>query len=109
MNPLSAFTYYRRHLKSTLLLLTLIALVTFGVCVMVRLLDSIPENWYNAGLYLTRVSLVSATGPSLDPGVVAQIGTHPDVAQVIQEKGLPMELPPLGGEYHLFGLTEVDM
>jgi ABC-type lipoprotein release transport system permease subunit len=109
MNPLSPFTYYRRHLKSTLLLLTLIALITFGVCVMVRLLDSIPENWYNAELYLTRVSLVSATGPSLDPGVVAQIRAHPDVAQVIQEKGLPMELPALGGEYHLFGLTEADM
>ncbi len=109
MNPLSPFTYYRRHLKSTLLLLTLIALITFGVCVMVRLLDSIPENWYNAGLYLTRVSLVSATRPSLDPGVVAQIRTHPNVTQVIQEKGLLMELPALGGEYHLFGLTEADM
>ncbi len=109
MNPLSPFTYYRRHLKSTLLLLTLIALITFGVCVMVRLLDSVPENWHNAGLYLTRVSLVSAAGPSLDPSVVAQIRAHPDVAQVIQEKGLPMELPPLAGEYHLFGLTKADM
>jgi ABC-type lipoprotein release transport system permease subunit len=109
MNPLSPITYYRRHLRSTLLLLSLIALITFGVCVMVRLPDSIPENWYNAGLYLTRVSLVSAAGPSLDPGVVAQIRTHPDVAQVIEEKGLPMELPALGGEYHLFGLTKADM
>ncbi len=109
MDPLSPLTYCRRHKRQTLLLVVLIALITFGVCVMVRLLDSIPENWYNAGLYLTRVSLVSTTGPSLDPGVVAQIRTHPDVAQVIREKGLPIELPALGGEHYLFGLTEADM
>jgi len=41
MNPLSPFTYYRRHKQSALLLVVLISLATLGVCVMVRLLDAL--------------------------------------------------------------------
>ena len=86
MNPLSPLTYYLRHKRQTFLLMGLVSLMTLGVCVMVRLLDSIPENYQIAGNYLTRVSLVSAAGQALDPGVVAQIRAHPGVAQVVQEK-----------------------
>jgi len=92
-----------------LLLVGLISLMTLGVCVMVRLIDSVWEERYNAELYLTRLSLVSATRTSLDPGVVSQIRTHPDVAQVIQEKSLDMELPQLLNTFHLFGVSEDDM
>lgn len=109
MNPLSPLTYYVRHKRQTLLLLTLVALMTLGVCAMVRLLDSVSENYEIAGNFLTRVSLVSAKGPALDPGIVAQIRAHPDVAQVIQEKGLGISLPPIISEHHLFGVTETDM
>jgi len=109
MNPQSPLTYYIRHKRQTVLLVRLISLMTFGICVMVRLLDSVPENMYIAGSYLTRVSLVSAVGPSLDPGVVSQIRTHPDVSKVIREKGLDITLPPLFGNYHLFGVTEGDL
>ncbi len=109
MNPLSPLTYYRRHRRQTILLMGLVALITLGVCTMVRLLDSVPESMSAAGNYLTRVSLVSATGPTLDPGIVAWIRSHPGVAQVIQEKGLSLELPPFMGEHHLFGVSEVDM
>jgi ABC-type lipoprotein release transport system permease subunit len=109
MNPLSPFTYYCRHKRQTLLLMGLIALMTLGVCTMVRLLDTLPEGRYATANYLTRVSLVSAAGPSLDPGVVTQIRTHPGVAQVIQEKGLQLEAPYIFGEHHLFGVTETDM
>ena len=31
------------------------------------------------------------------------------VAQVIQETGLSLELPPFMGEHHLFGVSEADM
>ena len=44
MNPLSLFTYYRRHKRRTLLMLALVSLTTLGVCVMVRLLDSVVEQ-----------------------------------------------------------------
>jgi len=109
MNPLSPLTYYRRHKRQTLLLVGLVSLMTLGVFAMVRLLDSVPENYQIAGNYLTRVSLVSASGPSLDPGVVAQIRTHAGVAHVIQEKGLDISLPPIISEHHLFGVSETDM
>lgn len=76
---------------------------------MVRILDSVPESMDTAGSYLTRVSLVSAAGPALDPGTVSRIRTHPDVARVIQEKGLSLELPPFIGEHHLLGVSQADM
>ena len=60
-----------RRLPVVLLLIGLVGLMTLGVCTMVRLLDSMPENYQIAGNYLTRVSLVSASGPTLDPGIVA--------------------------------------
>ena len=85
MNPLSPFTYYRRHKRSTLLLMSLIGLTTLGVCVMIRLIDSYTEVQYNSQRYLSQVGLVSAVGSTLDPGVVSQIRAHPDVARVIQE------------------------
>jgi ABC-type antimicrobial peptide transport system permease subunit len=109
MNPLSPFTYYLRHKRSTLLILALISLMTLGVSAMVRLMDSLWEEMYNAERYLTRLSLVSAVGPSLDPGVVSQIRTHPDVAQVIQEKSLDIALPQLLNSSHLFGVSEANM
>ena len=109
MNPLSPLTYYRRHKRQTLLLMALISLMTLGVCAMVRLLDSMPEAYQTASNYLTRVSLVSANGSTLDPSTVAQIRTHPGVAQAIQEKGLGISLPPIISEHHLFGVSETDM
>jgi ABC-type lipoprotein release transport system permease subunit len=109
MNPLSPLTYYRRHKRQTLLLVGLVSLMTLGVCAMVRLLDSVPEGYQTAGNYLTRVSLVSAGGPMLDPGVVSRIRTYPGVAQAIQEKGLDISLPPIISEHHLFGISKTDM
>ena len=108
MRPLSLLTYCRRHVKSTLLLLTLVALMTLGVCTMVRLLDSVPENYEIAGNYLSRISLVSANSSTLDPGVVSRVRAFPGVEQVIQEKGLDISLPPIVSPHHLFGVSEAD-
>jgi putative ABC transport system permease protein len=108
MNPLSPVTYYRRHVKSALLFLAFISLMTLGVGVMVRMVDSIWEELYNAQRYVTRLSLVSAASSTLEAGAVAQIRAHPDVAQVIQEKSLDMGIPQLVNSFHLFGVSEAD-
>jgi hypothetical protein len=109
MNPLSPLTYYLRHKRQTLLLLILISLMTLGISVMVRLPDSFLEHMHYSESYVTRVSLVSAIGPTLDPGLVSQIRSHPDVAQVMQEKGVMVIWPPITGDSHLFGVSESDM
>jgi ABC-type antimicrobial peptide transport system permease subunit len=109
MNPLSPLTYYHRHKQQTLLLLVLISLMTLGVSVMVRLPDSLLEHMYYSEGYATRVGLVLALGKSLDPEIVSQIRSHPDVAQVMHEKGLFITWPPISGDSHLFGVSESDM
>jgi ABC-type antimicrobial peptide transport system permease subunit len=109
MNPLSPITYYLRHKRQTLLLLVLISLMTLGISVMVRLPDSFLEHMYYSESYATRISLVSAIGPTLDPGLVSQIRSHPDVAQVMQEKGVMLIWPPISGDSRLFGVPESDM
>jgi len=110
MNPLSPLTYCRRHKRQTLLLMGLISLMTLGVYVMVGLIDSMWKEMYDAQRHLTRASLVSALGPSLDAGVVSQIRTHPGVEHVIQERGMTIELTSLFFRpVRLFGVTEADM
>jgi ABC-type lipoprotein release transport system permease subunit len=109
MNPLSPITYTLRHKRQTLLLLVLISLMTLGISAMVRLPDSFVEHMYYSESYVTRVSLVSAIGSTLDPGLVSQIRSHPDVAQVMQEKAVMVIWPPITGDSHLFGVSESDM
>jgi ABC-type lipoprotein release transport system permease subunit len=112
MNPLSPLTYYLRHKRQTLLLMSLISLTTLGVCIMVRLLDSGLEQPETTDRYLTRFSTVSALGPSLEPGVVAQIRANPDVAHAILEEGLYVYVPMIGalpGSFRLFGASEADL
>jgi ABC-type antimicrobial peptide transport system permease subunit len=95
MNPLSPFTYYRRHKRSALLQIALISLATVGLFVLVAVLDTIPLR-ANVS-YLTRLSRVVPTGAALDPATVAQIQTHPDVARVIPDNGLWISMPTLFG------------
>ena len=42
MNPLSPFTYYRRHKRNALLQIALISLATVGLYLLVAVLDTIP-------------------------------------------------------------------
>jgi ABC-type lipoprotein release transport system permease subunit len=109
MNPLSAFTYHRRHKGSALLLLALIVLATMALYVMVSVLDSLPTRAHYH--YLTRLSRVfPAGGDSLEPGVVSQIQAHPDVAWVVAENGLSISLPSLIGtdDLRLLGVSQDD-
>ena len=107
MNPLSPFTYYRRHRGQALLLVGLIAALTLGVHTMVGLSDVLFENIRHSTHYLSRMSRLStgetlgwygrpgqaATSGTLDPGIAAQIQAHPDVAAVIPENGLYVSVP----------------
>jgi ABC-type lipoprotein release transport system permease subunit len=109
MNPLSPFTYHRRHKRSALLLGALITLTTTGLYVMAAVLDTIPAR--GQYIYLTKVSRVyPATGDTLEPGVIAQIEAHPDVARVIPDNGLPLAPPTLIGSdlFRLMGVSQGD-
>ena len=109
MNPLSPFTYYRRHKQSALLLVSLITLVTLGVHVMVSVLDSIPMRARVS--YLTRLSRVYPTAASsLEPAVVSQIQSHPDVVRVVPDNGLSISPPTLIGRdnLRLMGVSQDD-
>ena len=112
MNPLSVLTYTRRHWRQALLMVSLIALVTLGISVMVGLLDSLTENIDLLSGQLTRFSLVHpATSDTLDPAVVSRIRAHPDVAQAIQVQRLYINMPlgPATGSWSLLGVSEPDI
>jgi ABC-type antimicrobial peptide transport system permease subunit len=85
MNPLSPFTYYRRHQRHTVLLLSLISLVTAGLYLMIALSWAIfIEPMRLNRMFLTKFSVVLPEGGNeLDPAVVAQVTAHPDVTEVI--------------------------
>ena len=108
MNPLSPFTYYLRHKRSALLQIALISLATIGLFVLVAVLDTIPLR-ANVS-YLTKLSRVVPTGDALDPAIVSQIQTRPDVARVIPDNGLWISMPTLFGtdSQHLMGVSPED-
>jgi ABC-type lipoprotein release transport system permease subunit len=109
VNPLSPFTYYRRHKGSALLLLALITLATLALYLMVSVLDSIPTRAHFH--YLTRLSRVyPASGSAIDSGVVSQIQTHPAVARVVPDNGLSISPPSLIGtdSLRLLGVSQDD-
>jgi ABC-type antimicrobial peptide transport system permease subunit len=109
MNPLFPLTYYRRHKRSTLLLVTLIVLATIGIFMMVAVLDSIPLRAQAS--YLTEVSRVyPKAGDSLGAGIVSQIQVHPHVEKVILSNSLSINYPVLiGGEnLNILGVSPSD-
>jgi ABC-type lipoprotein release transport system permease subunit len=123
MNPLSPFTYYRRHKGQALLLLVLIGSLTLGVYAMVSLTDVVFETMRHSIHYLTRMSrLLPSEGPTLgmtsgissggtlDASIAAQIRAHPDVAAVLPENGLYVGVPiGLVVPVPVLGVTEADL
>jgi ABC-type lipoprotein release transport system permease subunit len=110
MNPLSTFTYYRRHKRSALLLIALVALATLAPYSIVGVLDSLTMQLDFS--YLTHVSLVRPdTNHTLEAGVISQIQAHPDVERVVSDNGLLISVPMLGGMdvMHLIGVSRSDM
>jgi ABC-type lipoprotein release transport system permease subunit len=116
MNPLSPFTYYRRHKRATLLLLVLIGLVTAGLYLAVALLWAISiEPMRSNQMYLSKFSIVYRGRESeSDMAVVAQIRANPDVERAITATyGPGVQLPHVmggGGNYwNFFALMEADV
>jgi putative ABC transport system permease protein len=111
MNPLSPLTFYRRHKKGALLLLSLITLTTLGLYVMVAVLDSL--TLMNAEIsYLKHVSqIIPNIDPLFEPGVISRIQSHPDVERVVPENGLWIDQPALINPYNvsLLGISQDDL
>ncbi len=114
MNPLSPTTFYRRHKRQALLLTVLMALAVTGLYLFIGLFrESYVVPDYTINRYLRKFSLVQPDlANTLDPVVVAQIRTHPDVAQVLPQNNVEIAVPNVGGlafYFRLFGLQEADM
>jgi ABC-type lipoprotein release transport system permease subunit len=90
----------------------LVILVTTGLYVMVGVLDPFVEHTFITIRQLTCFSLVyPATGLSLEPTVTSQIRAHPDVARVIPENGLYVNVPSLVGSnsFRVLGIPETNL
>jgi hypothetical protein len=115
MNPLSPITYYIRHKGNTLLLVGLIALVTAGIEVMAGMAQPILDHNTRSYVgFLSHFGLVRpAVGLELDPAIVSQIRTHPDVARVIPESGsdLVINIPSIvfGASSPILGIRQEDV
>jgi len=116
MNPLSVWTFYRRHKRHAMLLLSLISLVTAGLYLMVALSWAIfIEPVRLNRMFLTKFSVVLPEhGNELDPAVVAQVLANPDVAEVIPTTMYyGLSLPQvMGGEsawLNMLALMEEDL
>ena len=110
MNPLSPFTYYRRHKRSALLLVALITLATMMLYTIVGVLGSLTLQLDFS--YLSRITRVRPdTGQALESGVIPQIQAHPGVARVVWDNGLTISVPTLGGidAMHLIGVPHDDV
>ena len=114
MNPLSSWTFCRRHKRRTALLLALIGLGTLGLYLMGGLIAATflaPQGSLSA--YLAHFSIVQpARGNELNPGIVAQIRAHPDVAHVLPQGDVTIDYPSLVGaeyDFRLLALQEDDI
>jgi ABC-type antimicrobial peptide transport system permease subunit len=114
VNPLSPFTYYRRHKRRALMLVSLLALAVTGLYLLVGLMqETYITPTYTINQYLSKFSLVQPDrANTLDPAVVAQIRAHPDVARVLSQNDVVILVPNVGGlsfEFRLLGLQQADM
>lgn len=112
--PLSLYTFYLRHRRRGLILVVATALMTLGVAFPVFLMSSMSDAQGSVFLsYLRQASIVSpAAYRTLDPGVTAQIRTHPAVARVIPAKSLSLwiSVPPVGEmTIAIYGVSEDDL
>jgi ABC-type lipoprotein release transport system permease subunit len=113
-NPLSPFTYYRRHKRQALLLTGLLALAVTGIYLLASLMqETYITPLHTINRYLSKFSLVqSDRANTLNPGVIAQIRTHPDVSQVLSQNNLEIAVPNAGGvtmPFRLIGLHDTDV
>lgn len=112
-NPLSSITFYLRHQRRGVLMVLSTALMVLGVTFPVFLLSIIMGAVVPSIEYLQHVSLISPIHSELDPGIVAQVKSHPAVARTIPAIPLSMRMimPPggAGADVQIYGVSEADL
>ncbi|MCP4539670.1 MAG: ABC transporter permease [Chloroflexi bacterium] len=117
MNPLSTWTFYRRHKKRAVLLLGLISLVTAGLYLMGALTWAVFTEPTRANyLYLSKINIVMPPSgiEELDPSVAPQVRTHPGVERVLPTFismgiGIPEAMGGQNNWINLLALQEEDV
>jgi ABC-type lipoprotein release transport system permease subunit len=113
MNPLSPFTYSRRHKAWALALAGLMALASAAVYLVIGLLyETYITPLYATNRYLTKFSLAQPDSESaLDPAAAEAIRANPDVERTFPQRNLELWVPNLGvtvSPFRLIGLREED-
>ncbi len=111
-NPLSPFTYYRRHKRRAFTLTALLALTVMGLYLVFGLLqETYITPIYTINRYLSKFSLVQPDlAATLEPAVVTQIRARPDVARVLPQNNVEIAVPTgVDTPFRLIGLQEADM
>jgi putative ABC transport system permease protein len=114
VKPLSTLTFYLRHRRRGLAMVSIMGLMILGVAFPVfffsPLIDAQKPFFVN---YLRHVGEVSpGTGGTIDPGVVAQIRAHPVVARAIPATlaHLAISIPPVAENVaQVYGVSEDDL
>ncbi|MBN1888294.1 MAG: ABC transporter permease [Thermoflexales bacterium] len=114
MNPLSPFTYCRRHKRWAAMLTALLALTVLGLYLFIGLAQATYiAPAYTINRYLEKFSLVQPQlVETLDPDVVARIQANGDVTQVLLQNDVNIKVSNVGGAYfpfRLIGLQEADV
>ena len=115
MNPLSPFTYTRRHKRHAALLISLSVVVTAGLYVLVALVwGTFVEPPRRAYMALSEFSIVTprTNQSAMSPALVDQIQANPDVAKVLPTITIRTQLPGSMGQdvqFDFLGLAQEDM
>jgi ABC-type lipoprotein release transport system permease subunit len=113
--PLSSWTFYVRHRRRSLLLLSAIGLMALGIALPGFLLTMFFDSLLPGGLsYTSHVAIISPgyAYRAVDPEVVAEIRACPAVADVIPAKALSMIAnAPIVGEWPIsvYAVREQDL
>jgi ABC-type antimicrobial peptide transport system permease subunit len=111
--PLSSRLFYLRHRRQGLGVIGVMALMILGVAFPAFLFAVMIDASMFRFAHLRHVSVVSPRmGASVDPGVTAQVRTHPAVQRVIPaiELGLTIVVPPMSqNPANVYGVSERDM
>jgi ABC-type lipoprotein release transport system permease subunit len=114
--PLASATFYKRHRRRAVLLISGMSLMIMAVVLFIFTLAVSADAQEPLLGYLSRASVVRSPGvvQSLDPDLVARVRAHPAVERVIpvapRAHILGASIPPFtGGEASPFGVYAEDM
>ena len=111
--PLSSLTFYKRHRRRGITLVVTMALMILGVAFPAFLMLTSASTMKTEIETFRNISRVyPVQGKIVDPGVAAQIRSHPDVERVVPTISLGIQkLVPPGGatSIPLYGVSEQDM